>query len=153
MSAFDLAQFNIATVLAPLDDPRMEGFVSRLAEINAVADNAPGFVWRLQTDDGDATALRPCGDDVVVNLSVWKDAASLKAFTYRAGHAELLRDRGKWFARAASPTLVMWWVPAGHRPSVAEAIARLEDLRKNGPSPLAFDFRNFYPPPESGGNA
>ena len=98
MSNLHLAQINIARLIAPLDDPRLEGFVSRLAEINALADSAPGFVWRLQTPEGDATYLRVFEDEqILVNMSVWQDIESLKQFTYKTAHTDLVRARANWF--------------------------------------------------------
>jgi len=144
-----LAQVNIARLLAPLDSPQLVGFVSRLEEINALADAATGFVWRLQTEDGDATALRPYEDDrVLVNLSVWEDLEPLSGFVYRSPHAEVMRQRRAWFEGLAESHMALWWVPAGHRPSVEEAKQRLEHLRTQGPSPVAFTFRQPFPPPD-----
>ena len=116
----------------------MADFVARLDEINALADESPGFIWRLVDDGGNATAIRPYDDDdILINMSVWRGIEDLLAFAYRSDHGELLRDRGRWFEKADAPTLVMWWVPAGHVPSVAEGKARLDELRRIGPSPTA----------------
>ncbi len=137
------AQVNIARMRAPLDDPLMSGFVARLAEINALADRSPGFVWRLQTDAGDATYLRPYDDDrILFNLSVWESVEALKQYVYRSAHAELLRDRRKWFEHFAGSYVALWWVPAGHLPSVDEAKERLAHLEAYGPSPFAFTFKS-----------
>jgi hypothetical protein len=145
-----LAQLNIATPVAPPGSPELDGFMSRLEEINGLADRSPGFVWRLVGDDGDdATGLRPYGPDVMVNLSVWESVESLREFTYRTGHLELMRSRRQWFRTADGPYMVMWWVPAGHVPSVVEAGERLEHLRVHGPTPAAFTFRNAFPRPET----
>nr|MDT0660621.1 DUF3291 domain-containing protein [Micromonospora sp. DSM 115978] len=144
-----LAQLNIGRLRAPLDDPAMAGFVTALPVVNALADAAPGFVWRLQDEEtGDATGLRPLNlPDVIVNLSVWEDVETLRAFTYHSAHLEPLRRRREYFDHEGLPGyLVLWWVPAGHRPTVAEAMARLEHLAAEGPSPLAFTFREPYPP-------
>jgi hypothetical protein len=143
-----LAQFNIARMRAPIDDPLMEGFRSQLDRINAVADASPGFVWRLQTDAGDATAVRAYPDPlVIVNMSVWESLEALQSYVYRSPHQGPLRDRRQWFEAADGPILVLWWVPAGHLPTVEEAMAKLEHLRQHGPSPLAFTFRQPFPPP------
>jgi len=143
MPEFHLAQINIATMKAPLDSPVMAGFVSRLAEINALADTAEGFVWRLQTPEGDATYLRPYDDErILVNLSVWKSVDALKSYVYRTAHAELLRDRRQWFEHFQGAYLAMWWVPAGHLPGVDEAKKRLEHLTAHGPSQFAFNFKS-----------
>ena len=97
MSAYELAQLNIALMKEPLESPRMADFVANLERINALAESSPGFVWRLQTDEGDATALRPLGEDTLVNLSVWKDVASLNKYVYQSAHVEIMRRRKEWF--------------------------------------------------------
>ncbi|HWW60983.1 MAG TPA: DUF3291 domain-containing protein, partial [Thermoanaerobaculia bacterium] len=119
MSTFNIAQVNIARMKAPLDSPVMAGFVARLAEINALADRSPGFVWRLQTDEGDATYLRPYEDDrILFNLSVWDSVDALKTYVYKTAHAELMRDRRSWFEHFGGSYVALWWVPAGHIPGV-----------------------------------
>lgn len=114
MSQHELAQLNIAAMKEPLDSPGMSEFVANLERINALADVAPGFVWRLESDDGDATEYRPLGDMTLVNLSVWKDLAALKNFVYQSGHAEIMRRRAQWFDRMREAYVVLWWVPQGH---------------------------------------
>jgi hypothetical protein len=147
MTGHHLAQFNVATLGLPLEDPRMREFSRLLDPINALADRSPGFVWRLVADGAaDATSLRPCGDDVIINFSVWKSRQALWDFVYRSGHLDVMRRRREWFNRPAEAHLVLWWVPVGHIPTVAEAIERLELLRGDGPSPRAFTFREFYDP-------
>lgn len=146
---YELAQLNVAAMKAPLDSPPMADFVGNLDRINALAEQSPGFVWRLQSDDGDATAFRPLGEHVLVNLSVWADVPSLSRYVYRTAHVEIMRRRREWFDRMASAYMVLWWVPAGHRPTVGEAIARLERLRADGPGPSAFTFAQAYGPPGS----
>ncbi|MEV6296341.1 DUF3291 domain-containing protein [Streptomyces sp. NPDC051896] len=143
--AAHLAQLNVATLLHPLDDSRMPPFVEMLDPVNTAADGAPGFVWRLVEDGGaDATALRPAGEHVIVNLTVWETQEALWDFTYRSGHLEVLRRRREWFERHVEAHLVLWWIPAGHLPTVGEALERLADLRANGPSPRAFTFASSY---------
>ncbi|MFB7257004.1 DUF3291 domain-containing protein [Streptomyces nojiriensis] len=143
--AAHLAQLNVATLLHPFDDPRMAPFVEMLDPVNAAADGAPGFVWRLVEEGAaDATGLRPAGEDVVVNLSVWQTQEALWDFSYRSGHLEVMRRRREWFERHVQAHLVLWWVPAGHRPTVAEALERLTDLQAHGPSPRAFTFASAY---------
>jgi hypothetical protein len=145
---FHLAQLNVARLKAPLDHPSIEGFVSRLAVINAVAEASPGFVWRLQTDEGNATSLRPYDDPaILVNMSVWETPDALRSFVYRSGHAEPMRRRLEWFETMPKPFQVMWWMPAGHRPTVAEAQARLAFLARHGDSDVAFGFTRIAPPP------
>jgi hypothetical protein len=145
---FHLAQINVARMRAPLEDPVMEGFRSQLDSVNAVADAAPGFVWRLQTEDGDATALRPYDDPMVlVNMSVWESLEHLHAYVYQGAHVGPLRDRREWFLPYDGPMLALWWIPAGHIPTVAEGKAKLDELRRLGPTPAAFTFRKPFPAP------
>jgi hypothetical protein len=146
MNRYHLAQINIAHALAPMDSALMKGFVDRLAEINALADSSPGFVWRLQTEDGDATALQAFDDPLLlVNMSVWENIDSLKNYVYKSLHVELIRDRNAWFNKMTKPHQVLWWVPAGHIPSVTEGKEKLELLQKVGPSIAAFTFaKPFY---------
>jgi hypothetical protein len=119
--------------------------VARLEEINALAERSPGFVWRFQTEDGDATAVRPYDDDrILVNFSVWESPEALHQYVYRTVHAEVMRQRREWFAKMEADFMVLWWVPAGHRPTVAEAVARLEHLRSNGPTAHAFTYRALF---------
>ena len=148
MADYHLAQLNIGRIVAPLDSPQLDGFVARLEEVNALADGAPGFVWRFQTEDGNATALRPFDDEcMLVNFSVWESAEALHTFVYRTQHAEVMRYRREWFERLDQPFTVLWWVPAGHRPTVQEAIARLDDLRRHGPTSYAFTFQQRFAAP------
>jgi hypothetical protein len=150
MSSYELAQLNIGTMKEPLESPLMADFVANLDRINALAESSPGFLWRLQTEEGDATALRPLGDNVLVNMSVWRDVESLNAFAYRSAHAQIMRRRREWFESASQAYMVLWWVPRGHRPTVAEAIARLELLRAKGPTPEAFTFAKAFRAPDAG---
>ncbi|MGY5013864.1 DUF3291 domain-containing protein [Streptomyces sp. 900105755] len=144
--AVHLAQLNVATLRFPLDDPRMAPFVGMLDTVNAAADDAPGFVWRLVEDGAaDATALRPAGEDVIVNLTVWETREALWGFTYRSEHLDVMRRRREWFERHVEAHLVLWWVPAGHLPTAGEALERLADLRVHGPSARAFTFAVSYP--------
>jgi hypothetical protein len=147
---FHLAQINIGRLQAPLDSPEIAEFVAALAPINALADRAPGFVWRLQTEDGNATSIRPFPDDsILVNMSVWTSLESLADYVYRSAHTAFLRRRHEWFQHMAESYLALWWVPAGHIPSTTEAAQRLNHLRDHGPTPYAFTFRSPFPPPGS----
>lgn len=140
-----LAQANIARMRAPLDDPMMEGFVSRLEPLNALADASPGFVWRLQTDDGDATTLQVFDDELILfNLTVWDSIEALESYVYRTNHVGAVQKRAEWFERPSKSPFVLWWVDAGHIPTEAEAKERLEMLWENGPSPEAFTFRSQF---------
>ena len=149
MSAYELAQLNIAHMKEPLESPSMVDFVANLDRINALAESSPGFVWRLKTDDGNATALRPLGDETLVNVSVWKDVEALNAYVYKSAHVEIMRRRKEWFERMREAYVVLWWVPRGHRPSITEAIAKLDLLRGKGPTQEAFTFRSAFPPPDA----
>jgi len=145
---FHLAQINIGRLIAPIDDPRIADFMAQLAPINALADCAPGFVWRLQTESGNATDVRFNDDPLVhVNMSVWESVEALQDFTYRSRHTEPLRDRAKWFEKMDKPHYCLWWIPAGHIPTVAEGRERLEHFQEHGATPYAFWFSEQFPAP------
>jgi hypothetical protein len=144
---FHLAQVNVARVRAPLDHPQLADFVAMLDPINAIADESPGFVWRLQTDDGNATSLRVFDDDtMLVNMSVWTDVESLRGFVYQTQHRDLFKRRTEWFHPSAEAYLALWWIPAGTIPTVAEGEERITHLRAHGPTPYAFTFSSVYEP-------
>lgn len=149
MSKYHVAQVNIGRIRAELDDPIMAGFVNRLAEVNALADSSPGFVWRLQTDQGNATYLRPYADErTILNMSVWESVEALQHYVFKTAHVELLRQRQAWFEKFAGSYSAMWWVPAGHIPGVDEAKKRLAHLEAHGPTQFAFTFKTIHPPDE-----
>ena len=149
---FHLAQINIGRILAPVDDPKIADFIAQLDEINAIADSAPGFVWRLQSSSGNATDV-PYNDDpfVLVNMSVWESAEFLRDYVYASRHIDLLRDRAKWFEKMEKPHYCLWWIPTGHTPSVAEGRERLEHYQQNGPTSFSFWFTNLFPVPTEQG--
>ena len=147
MSEYALAQLNIARLRAPVDSPELADFVANLDRINALAESAPGYVWRLQDETGNATGFRPFGDDCIVNLSVWEDVASLGDYAFRSGHVEIMRRRREWFVPMDEAYAVLWWLPRDHRPGVLEAHERLGHLRAHGPSAYAFTFKTAFPPP------
>jgi hypothetical protein len=150
MSAYELAQLNIGIVRGPMDSPVMADFAANLARINALAERSRGFVWRLQTEQGDATTIRAFEDpNLLLNMSVWQDLESLRTYVYASAHVDIMRRRREWFEPMRDAYLVLWWVPEGHRPTVAEAIAKLDTLRAKGPTAEAFLFRHAYPPPDS----
>jgi Domain of unknown function (DUF3291) len=150
VARFHLAQVNIGRLRAPLDDPIMEGFRSQLDPINALADGSPGFVWRLQTEEGNATSIRPFDDErMAINLSVWESLDALQQFVYKSAHVGPLRDRKEWFEPIEGPILALWWIPAGQIPTVADAKERLSLLRERGPSVDAFTFGTAFPPPDT----
>jgi hypothetical protein len=146
MSDRHLAQVNVSRLIAPIDAPETAAFVAALAPVNARADRAAGFVWRFQTDEGNATAVRAFDDPlVIVNLSVWESIGALEAFAYRdEGHRAVLRRRREWFERHLESHTALWWIPAGTTPTVDEAVARLAHLRAHGPSERAFTFRDRF---------
>jgi hypothetical protein len=152
---YHLAQVNIGRFRAPIDSPVMEGFRKQLDPINALADRSPGFVWRLQTEDGNATAIRPYeGDDLMaINMSVWETLESLQQFVYKSHHVHTLRERHQWFEPIEAPILALWWIPAGHTPTVGEARERLQHLKERGPTPYAFTFRTPFPAPDAAAEA
>lgn len=154
---YDLAQVNVSRLLAPLDSPLLAPFMASLDEVNAEGDAAPGFLWRLQTEDGNATSVRAFGWDVrdshgvIVNLTTWTSVEALAAFVFSGQHLEVMRGRRQWFERAVEPMTAMWWVPSGHRPSTDQAEDRVRHLRKHGPTAGAFTFRAPFPPPDAPG--
>lgn len=147
---YHIAQINIGRIRFPLDDPRMSGFMTRLAALNALADCSPGFVWRLQTNDGNATYFRPYPEDdrILLNMSVWESIETLKHYVYHTAHAELLRHRHEWFEKFDRIYLALWWVPAGHRPGIDEAKKRIAHLDGHGPTQFAFTFKAIFEPDE-----
>ncbi|MFG2950855.1 DUF3291 domain-containing protein [Streptomyces adustus] len=146
-AAYELAQVNIARLKFPLDSPELKDFVDALDPVNATADTAGGFVWRLASESGDATDIPVFGDEwLIVNMSVWRDSDALTAFMYQGRHRELLARRREWFERVQEAMATLWWVPAGHRPTVAEAEDRLRHLRAHGATPYAFTLRTTFPP-------
>lgn len=144
-----LAQLNVGRLRAPMDDPLIDDFRVNLEPINALAEASPGFVWRLQDESGDATSIKPFGDELeIVNLTVWESVEALADFVYRTGHVEFLRRRREWFEGPTQPIMCLWWIPEGTVPSVDDAIERLEHLRAHGPTPSAFTFRTRFEPGE-----
>ena len=154
-----LAQVNIGRLAAPLDSPQLAGFVDALDPVNAAAERAPGYVWRLQTEDGNATAIRAFEWDaagsagVIINMSVWDSVESLAAFVYSAEHVPVLRRRREFFEHMTEAYTAMWWIPAGTLPTPADAEDRILHLRQHGPTPYAFTFKVHFPPPDSDGSA
>ena len=146
--SYHLAQLNVAQMKAAMDDPLMADFAARLEEINTLAESSPGFIWRLKDEAGDATSIRIFDDPMVlVNMSVWADVESLRAFTYKTAHAGVMRQRKEWFHHFGKAYYVLWWISEGHIPSLEEARSRLEKLQQQGPGPEAFDFKTSYPMP------
>ncbi|MGF1432037.1 DUF3291 domain-containing protein [Kitasatospora sp. LaBMicrA B282] len=150
MTGFQLAQVNVGRLVAPLDGPELADFVAQLPEINGLAERSPGFVWRMVDEEGaDATGLSVDGDDdlLLINCSVWESVEALRDFTYHSDHLRVLTRRREWFHRMAEAHQALWWIPAGHRPTLAEAMDRVAMVREHGSGPLAFTFRDPRPAP------
>jgi|SRR3954454_12806252 hypothetical protein len=146
----DLAQVNIMRLRAPLDSPELAAFVAALDPVNALADLAPGFVWRLKTDEGNSTALRIFEDDtLLVNMSTWRSLETMTDYVYRTAHAAIMRRRREFALPIVEAYLALWWVPEGHRPTIAEAEARLGHLRAHGPTEHAFGIKSPFAAPSA----
>ncbi len=134
-----LAELNVGYAQYPLDDPRMAGFMDNLDRINTLAERAPGFVWRMKSDSGNATDIAVPGDaEMISNLSVWEDVASLGAYVFNTVHAQFYNRKERWFVQMERPHFVMWWVADGHIPTLQEAMERLKHLQDNGSTDHAF---------------
>ena len=144
---FHLAQLNIADAKAEQSSEIMQGFVNRLDEIHLLADNAPGFVWRYDNEEGDDVGERIFDNPLMlINMSTWEDIDSLRHFVYKSIHKELIQARESWFKKMPEMHQVLWWVPEGHIPSVQESKDKLDLLRKHGPSAEAFTFAKSFEP-------
>jgi Domain of unknown function (DUF3291) len=152
MHFYHLAQVNIARARAPLDSPIMVPFVERLDDINALAEASPGFVWRLRATSGTSTYVTANDARLIVNMSVWQSVETLRDYVYRTDHNAVMRRRAEWFEPMTATHLVLWWIPAGHEPSVGEARERLAHLRARGEGPAAFTFRRPAPMPDQPGD-
>ena len=152
-NAWNVAQINVGTTLFETDDERLHGFMSRLDAVNALADKSPGFVWRLQSESGNATDIDVGGDPLfIVNMSVWASIDELFEFVYKTAHREVMIRRREWFARPKGAYQALWWVPAGHTPTPEEALERLAYLNEHGPTEKAFTFQKTFPPPDKAVN-
>jgi Domain of unknown function (DUF3291) len=150
MAAWHLAQVNIGRIKGvTINDPIMAEFVDNLDRVNQLAEESPGFVWRLKEENNNATSFNPYGDEqVLINMSVWKDVESLEQYVYRTVHTDYLRRRKEWFHAFGKMYMAMWWIPVGHLPTIAEAVEKLDYLQANGASPLVFDFKRRFAAPE-----
>jgi hypothetical protein len=148
MSVYRLAQLNIARMKEPRESPLMADFVANLDRINALAEQAPGFVWRLKDDDSSAATLSPFSEDYLVNMSLWYDEASLSDYAFKSGHVEIMRRRREWFEVMTEAHAVLWWVVKDHVPTLAEAKDRLDHLRGFGATPRAFAFKKSFAAPD-----
>jgi hypothetical protein len=148
MTKHHIAQINIARMLAPIDDPIMADFVTQLPPVNALANESPGFVWRLQSEGGDATSFKVYDDDmIIINLTVWESIDALRDYVYKGAHQGVLRDRKRWFEKFDGPYYALWWIPAGHLPDPQEGKERLGYLREHGDTSYAFSFKKVFPAP------
>lgn len=154
---WELAQVNVARLQAPLTSPQLADFVANLDPVNALADAADGFRWRLQTADGNATSIQAFEWDagsspgVIANLSVWESVEALASFVYSGRHREVLARRREWFQLMREAYAALWWIPAGQRPSIADAEDRVRHLRRQGPTPYAFTIRQPFASPDRPG--
>jgi hypothetical protein len=150
MSAFHLAEINIGRLRAPVSDPSIADFVANLDRINALADGSPGFIWRLTGEGDNATDIQPDANDplMALNMSVWESPQALGAFVYRSEHLTVMRRRAEWFEKLEL-YMALWWVPAGHIPTVEDGMAKVETLRRLGPTAEAFTFRDSFPAPDA----
>lgn len=153
MNTWHIAQLNVGRAVAPPGSPELADFMAALDRINALAESSPGFVWRLQSSSGNATDILVSEDPrFLVNMSVWSSVESLFGFVYRSGHTEFMKRRREWFEKPTEAHQVLWWVPAGHIPTVAEALERLAQLRREGPTARAFTFSQRHPAPGESGS-
>ena len=148
MTGYHIAQINIARMLAPIDDPLMADFVAQLPPVNALAEQSPGFVWRLQSEGGDATSIKVYDDQmIIINLTVWESVHALREYVYKGDHHAVLRERKRWFEKFDGLYYVLWWIPAGHLPSPEEGKERLDYMRQHGETSHAFSFKRLFPKP------
>lgn len=149
MPGWHIAQMNVGTVRYPTDDPRIAEFMRQLDAINALAEASPGFVWRLQSEQGNATDIILTANPLfLVNMSVWKSVEDLFDFVYRTSHQKVMAKRREWFERPTGPYQVLWWIAAGCAPTPQEGLERLRQLERHGSTPHAFTFREKFPPPD-----
>ncbi|MHB8813098.1 MAG: DUF3291 domain-containing protein [Steroidobacteraceae bacterium] len=148
MHAWHIAQLNVGRAVALPGSPELADFMAALDRINALAESSAGFVWRLQSASGNATDILVSDDPrSLVNMSVWSSVEALFGFVYRSGHTQVMQRRREWFEKPVEAHQVLWWVPAGHIPSIEEALERLAHLRREGPTERAFTFSRRYPAP------
>ncbi|NMP31059.1 DUF3291 domain-containing protein [Thalassotalea sp. M1531] len=140
-----LAQLNIATALAPIDSPQLKDFVDNLDYINGIAEQSPGFIWRLKDETGNATDIQLFDNpQTITNMSVWQDAEALKNFMFKTDHIKFFKRKAQWFEKPTKATYVLWWIDEGHTPTLAEAKDKLAQLQQHGESEQAFSFKKLY---------
>jgi hypothetical protein len=148
MQTYHLAQVNISKLLEPIDSPLLADFVAQLDEINALAEQSKGFIWRLKGENENATALRVFEDEMmIINMSVWQTIEDLKDFTYKTAHSGVMKGRNKWFEKPQAAHLALWWIPENHIPTPQEAKEKLASINKNGSNLFAFTFKDVFLPP------
>ena len=137
-----LAQLNIGRLVAPTDDPRVAEFMAALDRVNGLGKRMPGFVWMMEGSGAPGagnTETKIGGDPrFVSNLTVWETVEALEAFVWNTVHRQFYERRREWFEVLGEQHFVMWWAPVGHRPSLDEALERLEHLRAHGDGEHAF---------------
>lgn len=150
VTSWQIAQVNVAKLIAPLDDPRIDDFRNALEHINLLGESQPGFVWRAKGEGFDATDCRVFDDpDILINATVWDSLEHLAAFAYRTEHRHFVRRRLEWFTPNTEAILAIWWIPAGTIPTLDDCVERLQHLRANGPTPYAFDFKTRFSAPDT----
>lgn len=144
-----LAQINIARLLHPEGDERVAEFFANLDRVNALAEQSEGFVWRLKEEaGGNATGIAISPDpNLIVNMSVWRDADALFDYVYRSAHTPVMAKRRQWFERPGGAYQALWWIQAGHRPTVEEGLSKLWLIDRYGPTSQAFTFKARFPAP------
>ncbi len=148
MSTYNLAQINVGRLKRDPDDPAMAGFFDNLDRINKLAEESPGFVWRLQSEHGNATDIILTDDPTfIVNMSVWTSVEALQSFAYHTEHLSFIKRRKEWFVKQEGVYQALWWIPDGHALTPEEGLERLAELEKEGPGQRVFDFKHLYPSP------
>lgn len=139
-----LAQINVAKSRFDQDDPRFAGFTGKIDAVNAVAERAPGFIWRLKSDAGNAMDIQATDDPrFLINMSVWESAEALEDFVWKTIHVKVYDQKAEWFPTLDTPHMAFWWVPVGHGPSVSEGMSKLDSLRLHGPTSEAFGWESL----------
>jgi hypothetical protein len=146
---YNLAQVNIAKRLAPMDDPIMQDFINNVERINAIADEAEGFIWRMQDEDKDLGAEIFKDDTLLINMSVWNDLECLFDYTYKSGHIEVFKRKKEWFSKMKMVHMAFWYIPEGYEPTFQDAKSRLDYLNKYGDTPYAFTFKSKFSPKDA----
>ncbi|GEM53112.1 hypothetical protein EB1_29020 [Empedobacter brevis NBRC 14943 = ATCC 43319] len=143
---YQLAQINIAKMIGiNIDDPVMKEFVDNLEHVNQLAENSDGFIWRLKDETNNATEFNPYHDEqIIINISVWKDIESLENFTYRTFHTDFLKRRKEWFSKYGEAHYALWWIKNNEFPTIREAVERLDYLQKNKETDYAFSFKKRH---------